>query len=115
MSDLGPMHHILGLHITRDLETISINQARFTNQLLKKYQMNECHPVTTPLDTLCKLFPLAEDEQTIDKHGYRSIVGSLLHLAIVSRPDVATAIGMVVRHVKKPGQRHWTAVKCIMH
>src|SRR5271156_4598187 len=114
MSDLGPTHHILGLHITRDLETISINQAHFTNQLLKKYRMNECHPVATPLDTSCKLFPLAEDEQIIDNHRYRSIVGSLLHLAIVSRPDVATAVGMVARHVEKPGQRHWTAVKRIM-
>src|SRR5208282_4289470 len=68
----------------------------------------------TLLDTSCKLFPLAEDKQILDKHGYRSIVGSLLHLVIVSRPDVVTAVGMVARHVEKPGQRHWIAVKCIM-
>ena len=37
MMDLGPTHHILGLHIMRNPESISINQAQFTNQLLKKY------------------------------------------------------------------------------
>src|ERR1022692_3667275 len=37
MMDLGPTHHVLGLHITRNPESISINQAQFSNQLLKKY------------------------------------------------------------------------------
>ena len=44
-----------------------------------------------------------------------SPVGSLLHLAIVSRPDIVIAVGMVTRHIEKPGQRHWIAVKCILH
>ena len=114
MTDLGPTHHILGLHIERNPRSISINQAQFTNQLLKKYRMSECHPVTTPLDASNKLFPLLNGEETIDKHLYRSVIGSLLHLAIVSRPDIATAVGMVARHVEKPGQRHWMAVKCIL-
>ena len=68
--------------------------------------MSECHPVATPLDTSNKLFPLLNDEETMDKHLYHSIVGSLLHLAIVTRPDIVTAIGMVARHIEKPGQRH---------
>ena len=98
----------------RNPESISINQVQFTNQLLKKYQMSECHPVITPLDASNKLLPLLNSEETMDKHLYRSIVGSLLHLAIVSRPDITTAVSMVARHIKKPGQRHWIAVKHIL-
>jgi len=114
MTDLGPIHHILGLHITRDHESISINQTRYTNQLLKKYRMSECHPTSTPLDTSIKLLPLPSDEEPMDKHLYRSAVGSLLHLAIVSRPDIATAVGMVARHIERPGKNHWIAVKRIL-
>src|ERR1039457_4264725 len=114
MTDLGPTHHILGLHIMRSPESILINQVQFTNQLLRKYHMNECHPITTPLDASNKLFPLLDGEEMIDKLLYTSVVGSLLHLAIVSRPDIATAVGMVAKHVERPGQRHWIAVKHIL-
>src|SRR5271170_3873293 len=114
MSDLGPIQHILGLHMTRDHESISINQVCITNQLLKKYRMSECHPVSTPLDASNKLLHLLDNEEPMDKHLYRSAVGSLLHLAIVSRPDITTAVGIVARHIEKPGQRHWMAVKRIL-
>ena len=78
MTDLGPMHHILGLHITRDHESISINQMRYTNQLLKKYQMNECHPVSTPLDTSVKLLPLLNDEEQMDKASVSQRCGVII-------------------------------------
>ena len=117
MTDLGPIHHVLGLQVIRDLKSmsISINQACFTNQLLKKCRMSDCHPVSTPLDTSNKLLPLSNDEEIIDKSQYHSVVGSLLHLVIITRPDIMTAVGMVARHVEKPGQRHWTAIKYILH
>ena len=76
--------------------------------------MNECHPTSTPLDTLTKLLPLLNNEEPMDKHLYHSAVGSLLHLAIVSRPDIATAVGMVARHIERPGKTHWIAVKHIL-
>ena len=37
MSDLEPIHNMLGLQVTRNPESISINQARYTHSILKKY------------------------------------------------------------------------------
>jgi hypothetical protein len=30
---------------------------------------------------------------------------------VATRPDIAAAVGMLARHVERPGQAHWTAVK----
>ena len=106
ISDLGPIHHMLGLQVTRNPESISINQSRYTHSILKKYGMNDCHPTATPLDASIKLVPLQDDDEIMDKSLYRSTVGSLLHLAIVTRPNIETAVSMVARYIEKPGKMH---------
>jgi hypothetical protein len=42
---------------------------------------------------------------------YQSAVGSLIHAAIMSRPDIAHAVQQVAQFMSNPGQVHWTATK----
>ena len=42
------------------------------------------------------------------------MVGSLLYAAIVTRPDVAQAVGVVSKFCSKPTEAHVTAVKRIL-
>jgi hypothetical protein len=48
------------------------------------------------------------------KVPYRSIVGSLLHLVVNTRPDIAYAVSQVCRYSSNPGIAHWNAVKQIL-
>jgi hypothetical protein len=111
MTDLGEVNHILGLRVLRTDKQISIDQKHYVENVLIKFGMDQCYPVSTLMETSLKLLPLQEDEEIIDHAEYRSVVGALNYLAIVTRPDIAFATSVVARHVQKPGLAHWQAVK----
>lgn len=53
--------------------------------------------------------------ETPDKNiQYREAVGSLMHLAVVSRPDIMYAVSLVSRYLNCYDQTHWNVVKKIM-
>ena len=78
--------------------------------------MSDCKPVGTPMTpghTLSKANcpqTLAEKQEMMDI-PYMNAVGSLLFLALLTRPDIAYAISVLARFSSNPGMRHWTAVK----
>lgn len=45
---------------------------------------------------------------------YRSIIGSLLYLAICSRPDIAFSLAVLARHVHAPTKHHMELAKRIL-
>jgi hypothetical protein len=49
----------------------------------------------------------------VDKTMYQSMVGSLLYLALVSRPDISYAVGLMSRFSHDPNAAHLTGVKRI--
>ena len=48
ISDLGALHHILGMKITRDTHNLYISQHTYINDKLVTYNMNECVTISTP-------------------------------------------------------------------
>lgn len=79
--------------------------------MLKKFKMEDCKPVSTPMITGCRL--CADDGSAdIDKKLYRSLIGSLLYLT-ASRLDIMLAVGLVARYQATPKQNHLLAVKRI--
>jgi hypothetical protein len=46
---------------------------------------------------------------------YVSAVGTLMYLAIATRPDIAFAVGVLCRFMANPGPEHWKAVKHLFH
>ena len=76
--------------------------------------MDQCYPVSTPMEISIKLLLLQENEEVIDHAEYRSVVGALNYLTMVTRPDITFATGIVVRFVHKPGLVYWQTVKKIL-
>ncbi|GJV25021.1 retrovirus-related pol polyprotein from transposon TNT 1-94 [Tanacetum coccineum] len=71
---------------------IFLNQSKYSLESLKKYGMESCDPVDTPMVEKSKL---DEDTQgkVIDPTHYRSMVGTLMYLTS-SRPDLDSAIAL---------------------
>ncbi|GJV00164.1 retrovirus-related pol polyprotein from transposon TNT 1-94 [Tanacetum coccineum] len=69
---------------------IFLNQSKYALESLKKYKMESCDPVDTPMVEKSKL---DEDTQgkAIDPTHYRGMVGTLMYL-ISSRPDMVYAV-----------------------
>jgi hypothetical protein len=49
-----------------------------------------------------------------DKQLYQQIVGSLMHLTVGTRPDIATAVNVVARFAARPSQAHLSAAKHVL-
>lgn len=121
MTDNGKAKFILGMHIERDRAagTISINQHKYLNEILERFNMADCNPVSTPVDVNAKLSTemAPKDEAGIEEMRlipYQEAVGSVLFAAQISRPDIQYAVNMVSRYNHNPGRAHWNAVKRIL-
>ena len=86
MSLLGELNFFLGLQISQCENGIFLSQSKYAREMLKKFQMDECHPVSTPMVTGCKLTKV-DDSPDTNQTEYRSMIGSLLYLT-TSRPDI---------------------------
>ncbi|KAL0352138.1 UNVERIFIED_CONTAM: Retrovirus-related Pol polyprotein from transposon TNT 1-94 [Sesamum calycinum] len=71
MSDLGLMHFFLGIEINQEKEGIFICQRKYTETLLKKFKMESCKTVTTPLVT-GKKYQKEDGSQKVDGHVQKS-------------------------------------------
>jgi hypothetical protein len=93
MSLLGELSFFLGLQIRQSNQGIFIYQTKYIREMLKRFGMEDCKPVITPMQTSCKLSK-DDNSKSIDQRQYRSMIGSLLYVT-ASRPDVMQAVGEV--------------------
>ncbi|GJT13018.1 reverse transcriptase domain-containing protein [Tanacetum coccineum] len=109
MSIMGQMSFFLGLQISQNPIGIFINQSKYANEILKKFDLHKSDPVDTPMVERTKL-----DEDLsgipVDQTRYRSMVGCLMnHTA--SRPDLVFAVCMCARYQSMPTKKHLEAIK----
>jgi hypothetical protein len=55
MSLLGELSFFLGLQIRQRNQGIFISQTKYIREMLKRFGMEDCKPVITPMQTSCKL------------------------------------------------------------
>ena len=63
-----------------------MHQGKYTKDLLKKFDMGEAKPLSTPMSTTMAL-DANEEGEAMDQKEYRSMIGSLLYLT-ATRPDI---------------------------
>lgn len=89
--------------------SIHICQRAYTKKILERFRMMDAHSVATPAE--CQV-----NRELTDSHPsypYREAVGSLMYLAIGTRPDIAFAVGKVSRHLNNPTESDVNCVKRI--
>ena len=109
MKDLGELRYFLGIEIVRTKEGIWLSQRQYALDMLSKYGMADCKPISMPLDQNLKL--RSDVGQVLeDVTMYRKIVGSLIYLTI-SRPDLSYAVGLESQYMQLPRKPHLDAVR----
>ena len=78
------MTYFLGIEVKRNtrLGIISLSQSRYIDNILKRFNMENCKPISTPLPTTLKLSnedsPKSPIEETEIKNiPYRQVIGSM--------------------------------------
>jgi hypothetical protein len=112
MSMIGELIFFLGFQVKQMREGIFISQEKYTKDLLKRFKMDDCKPIKTPMP-LNRYLDLDERGKLIDQTLYRSMIGSLLYLT-VSRPDIMFSVCMCARFQARPKEPHLSVVKRIL-
>eukprot|EP00253_Pinus_taeda_P002832 PITA_02832 len=109
MTDLGYVHYYLGIEVTQHPKSIFLSQKKYIGDLLNRFGMTECNPLTTPMEQNLKLTSI-EGKEFEDATEYRQLVGSLNCLT-TTRLDISFIVGILSRLMQKPFEGHWSAAK----
>ncbi|GJV84431.1 hypothetical protein Tco_1524329 [Tanacetum coccineum] len=80
-------------------------------EILKKYGMESCDPVGTPMEIKDKL-DLDQHGSLVDATKYHSMIGALMYLTS-NRPDIIHATCLCAWYQAKPTENHLKEVKMI--
>jgi hypothetical protein len=86
ISLLGELSFFLGLQIRQRNQGICISQTKYIREMITRFEMEDCKPIITPMQTICMLIK-DDDSKSTDQRQYRSMIDSLLYVT-TSKPDV---------------------------
>ena len=111
MMDLGEIHWILNMEVTRDCQrqTISLSQSQYIENILERHGMAKCKLVGTPMEANLKLKKL--DTAEMNTTEYQQLIGSLMYGSIGTQFDITYDVGVLSHHNHSPGNQHHMAVK----
>jgi len=121
MKDLGKTKFCLGLQLEYISDGILVHQKAYTEKVLKRFNMADCHPLTSPmvvrslgLDT-DPFRPKMDDEDVLGPEvPYLSAIGALMYLASHTRLDICFTGNLLSRFNSCPTQRHWNRIKHVL-
>jgi hypothetical protein len=109
MSMMGELIFFLGIQVKQTKQGTFVHQAKYTKDLMKKFNMAELKPVSTSMSFAASL-GTDEDGDVVDQREYRSMIGSLLYLT-ATRLDIQFAVGLCTRFQSSPRSSHRTTVQ----
>jgi hypothetical protein len=109
---IGELTFFLGFQVKQMREEIFISQEKYTKDLLKRLNMDDCKPIKTLMPSNGHL-DLDEGGKPVDPTLYRSMIGSLLYLT-ASRPNIMFSVCMCAHFQACPNEPHLSAIKRIL-
>ncbi|KAL8149358.1 hypothetical protein AgCh_006394 [Apium graveolens] len=114
IKDLGAVKFYLGLEVLRNNQGLFLSQHKFIINLLKSANMEDCKPLSVPLDPHIKLYDNDLSGPLLSTPTfYRAIVGKLLYLTS-SRPDICFSVQLLSQFLHAPRQAHLVAVERVL-
>ena len=121
ITNLGDLHWFLGMEIKCDCAacTISINQSVYIEGMATKFGLTSAKPIYVPMlpgEVLsCNQSPSMPAEATkMSKIPYGIMIGHVLWLVMISRPDAIFATGILSQFISNPSPAHVKALKCLI-
>ena len=112
MTDLGKMSYFLGIEVLQKTDGILISQRKYVQEVLERFNMEQCNPVHNPVVSGFKLVK-DEDGVRIDSTLYKQMVGSLMYLT-TTRPDLMFIVSLISRYMERPTKIHLQTAKKVL-
>ena len=115
------LDYILGIKINRGVDSngnryLELDHKVSIEKIAAQAQVGDGHRrVGSPMDHSEKLRRNSSEDEEAEgsytpPYSYPSILGSLMYLANLSRPDIVTAVHKLSRYVANPSARHYRAL-----
>ena len=101
----------IGFELSLENGNIFLNQTSFIKELLQRFNMTECKSVNVPMQPD---IDLKMSKDCDDSFPYRQLIGALLFLCRLTRPDISFAVGKLSQFANNYGKEHWEAGKNIL-
>ena len=109
---------LLGMRVTINPGCVEIDQSRYALEIYTNYRDHsiEIKSAHTPMKEKTKLSKHDADPEYMaeGKKDYRGVVGSLLYLTMVTRPDICFAVKELSRMLDSPGREAWEAAQYLL-
>ncbi|UYV73309.1 hypothetical protein LAZ67_10002666 [Cordylochernes scorpioides] len=113
IKNLGDPTQFIGIEISRNREgELLLSQKNKIQELVERYNLQEAKPTFTPMESG---YPGISDEKLLPNNvQYQQLIGSLLYLSVVSRPDIAAPVCILSSRNQNPRNCDWNAAKRIV-
>lgn len=106
------LNFFLGIHIERNHDILKIDQIQYLKNVLKKFNMEDCHPISTPIEHKFNL-TWDKNDEICDK-PYKQLIGCLMYAMLGTRPDLCHAVSYFSRYQYHPTEQHWVHLKRVL-
>ena len=103
---VGELKFFLGFEIKHLARGTFISQAKYIQDMLKRFNFKDAKEKTTQMQTKCHL-KRNPDGKDVDQKLYHSMIGSLLYLC-ASRHDIVLSVRVCARYQAAPKESHMT-------
>ncbi|XP_062712150.1 uncharacterized protein LOC134289741 [Aedes albopictus] len=89
-----------------------MSQRQYLKDLLRRFQMDECKPISTPME--CRLKLPRGEEKGRTAQPYRELIGCLTYASLTTRPDLSAAVNFFSLEIGCPTDEHWSYLKRVL-
>ena len=94
---------------------VRLSQKRYVMDILRRFGMTEAKPVSTPMvERFFETLDAEENKEVVQVELFQSIIGSLMYLALRTRPDILVAVVILARFSQSPTAYCHRAAKRIL-
>ena len=112
VKSLGELKWYSGCYYERDREAgRTISQQTYTEELGEKYGVEWGNGI--PIPTTWRLWDFDVDETNV-LFPFRELIGAVLWIALLTRPDIANAVRAVAKYCSAPKLIHRKAARSIL-
>jgi hypothetical protein len=123
ISDPGDVHFVVGIAVEwyRPNHTVKLSQTALIDQIILQFRQADAPPLSMPMAPGLKLHHINmtslsdTDCCELAKLPYWSLVGSLLYLAVSSRPNISYAVQQLSQYLDCYSHTHWNTPIWVGH